>query len=64
MEANREAAETCVVRAEAALREQDFAKTLRLLVKAKSLYPLDNLEAEILVENESGSGPGQLGWGG
>ena len=47
MEANREAAETCVVRAEEALREHDFAKTLRLLVKAKSLYPLDNLEAKI-----------------
>jgi hypothetical protein len=47
MEANREAAETCVVRAEAALREHDFVKTLHLLVKAKSLYPLDNLEAKI-----------------
>ena len=47
MEANRDGAETCVVRAEAALREQDFAKALRLLVKAKGLYPLDNLDAKI-----------------
>ena len=47
MEANRDGAETCVVRAEAALREQDFAKALRLLIKAKGLYPLDNLDAKI-----------------
>ena len=47
MEANRDAAETAVVRAEAALREQDFVKALRLLIKAKGLYPLDNLDAKI-----------------
>ena len=47
MECNRDGAETCVVRAEAALREQDFAKALRLLIKAKGLYPLDNLDAKI-----------------
>ena len=41
MEANRDGAETCVVRAEAALREQDFAKALRLLIKAKAFYPLE-----------------------
>ena len=47
MEANKDAAEQCVVRAEAALLANDTAGALRLLVKGKSLYPLAGLEAKI-----------------
>ena len=47
MECNREAADQCVLRAEAALLENDWAKALRLLVKGKNLYPLAGLEAKI-----------------
>ena len=47
MEANREAAVQCVARAEAALLESDYARALRLFVKARSLYPLEGLATKI-----------------
>ena len=47
MEANREAAVQCVARAETALLENDFARALRLFVKAQSLYPLEGLATKI-----------------
>ena len=46
-EANREAAEEWVARAEAALLGNDYARALRLFVKAQNLYPLEGLEAKI-----------------
>ena len=47
MEGNREAAAEWVARAEAALLESDYARALRLFVKAQTLYPLEGLATKI-----------------